>query len=111
MKIKNVNLEWNVLASINRDEVYPYNVLWDSLPNTIAKQVRSKKITCRADLEKYLKGEFMSIYWSRAQYEILVCPLFDKDGEHTIKLDVWYQINMNFKHIVDYIIRQMQLNI
>ena len=41
-------------------------------------------------------------YMSRAEYEILVSGLFDKDDAE--KIDVWYQLEMNIDAIVEYII-------
>lgn len=110
MKIKNVKLEWNVLYhDFNKDIIRPYNVLWKGLPEAIAKQIRCKKINNRKDLEAYLKTQFMSSYWCRAEYEILVSGLFVRSHTEATKIDIWYQIEMNFNLIVDYIIYKMKL--
>lgn len=76
MKIKNVNLKWYVLNhDFSLDKIIDYNILWDSLPEEISKEIKKKKINSKEELKSYLDRKFMYQYWSRAECEILVSGL------------------------------------
>ena len=108
MKIKNVNLKWNVLYhDFNKDEIKPCNIFWNGFPEEIAKEIRSKKINNRKELKERLQRIFMSCYWCRSEYEILVSGLFTKVD--STKIDIYYQIEMNLDLITDYVIYKMDL--
>lgn len=110
MKIKNVNLEWNVLyEDFNSKTVKPYNILGGSFVEELAKEIKKCKIENREQLKEYLKRDFMYHYWSKCEFEIAVGGLFAKYPDQFEKIDVWYQIEMNFDHIIDYIINKMRL--
>lgn len=110
MKIKNANLTWNVLVANDFDKktVRSYNILGHSFAEELAKEIKRKKISNRDQLKEHLKREFMYHYWSKSEFEIAVGGLFTK-YEDLEKLDVWYQIEMNFDNIIDYIIWKMDL--
>lgn len=110
MKIKNVKLEWNVLVhDFNRNIIQPYNIFYSNFPEELAKEIKSRKIDNRDKLKEYLRSSFMHSYWCKAEYEILVSGLFIKDSNDQTKIDIWYQIEMNFDLIVNYIIDKMKL--
>lgn len=108
MKIKNVDLKWYVLNhDFNRDKIIDYNVLWQSLPEELAKEIRKGIITDRESLKERLQRKFMSQYWSRAEYETMVSGLHTRVEPE--KIDVWRQIAPNLDRITDYIIEEMKL--
>ena len=108
MKIKNVSLEWYVLRhDFNHDKIIDYNVLWDSLPEEISKEIKKKKINNKEELKNYLDRVFMSQYWCRTEYEILVSGLFSKENEE--KIDVYRQIKCNLDIRTEYIISKMKI--
>lgn len=110
MKIKNVNLQWNVMMEdSNTRKIKPYNILGYNFAEDLAKAIKKEKITDRKHLKDYLKTEFMYHYWSKSECEIAVGGLFAKHPDEYEKIDVWYQIEMNFDNIVDYIILKMKL--
>lgn len=110
MKIKNVNLCWNVIyEDFNARKIKQTNILGYGFPEDLAKAVKKNKIENREQLKEYLKREFMYHYWGKSEYEIAVGGLHSKHPEEFEKIDVWYQIEMNFDHIIDYIIREMRL--
>ena len=110
MKIKNVNLKWNVLRyDFNLKRIRPYNVLGYSFADELAKDIKKYKIINREQLKEHLKKEFMYHYWSKSECEVAIGGLhsdFPKDVE---KVDIWSQIEMNFDNIIDYIILKMRL--
>lgn len=110
MKIKNVSLEWNVLYNdFNSKEIKPYNILGYSFPEELAKAIKKNKIENKEQLKEYLKRDFMYHYWCKSEFEIAVGGLHMKDLTEFEKIDIWYQIEMNFDNIIDYIILKMQL--
>lgn len=110
MKIKNVNLNWNVMYyDFNIKKLKSYNILGGTFVEELAKSIKKYKIENREQLKEYLKKDFMYHYWSKSEYEITIGGLHSKHPEEFEKIDVWYQIEMNFNHIVDYIIQEMQL--
>ena len=110
MKIKNVYLEYNVLRyDFNNKKIVKYNVLWKSLPEELAKLIRSKKITNRDELYTYLKREFRYYYWCRAEHEVLIGGIHLKDIGELEKIDIFSQIELNLDLIVNYIMYKMDI--
>lgn len=109
MKIKNVKLKWNVLIhEFNGDIIKPYNIFWNDFTEELSKRIKRDKIENKEQLKETLRKIFMYHYWSKSEFEILVSGLSSKYDKQ-YKLDIWYQIEMNFDHIIDYIIREMKL--
>ncbi|MDE6946260.1 MAG: hypothetical protein K2P14_03635 [Anaeroplasmataceae bacterium] len=110
MKVKNVNMKWNVLYyDFNARKIKPYNIFGYSFAENLTARIKKDKIVNREGLKEYLKRDFMYHYWSKSECEIAVGGLHSKDIEELEKIDVWYQIEMNFDNIIDYIIREMDL--
>lgn len=111
MKIKNVNLKWNVLRhDFNKNKIIPYNILGYSFAEDLAKDIKKQKIENREQLKEHLKREFMYHYWSKSECEIAMGGLHTNYSEEDLeKIDMWYQIEMNFDNIIDYIILKMKL--
>lgn len=73
MKKKNVDLKYYVvLYDFNKEDTFRYNVISDELIERIYNKIKKKEITNRNELKEDLNRYFMSIYWSRSEYEILV---------------------------------------
>ena len=111
MKIKYANLEWNVLRyDCNKNKIVPYNILGYSFAEELAKAIKKQKIETREQLKEYLKREFMYHYWSKSECEIAMGGLHTNfKAEDFEKIDMWYQIEMNFENIINYIIFKMEL--
>lgn len=110
MKVKNVDMCWKVLYhDFNGRKIKPYNILGNSFAEDLAARIKKDKIVNREQLKDYLKKDFMYHYWSKSEFEIAVGGLHSTHPEEFEKIDIWYQIEMNFDNIVDYIIDKMQL--
>lgn len=113
MKIKNVKLEWYCFRW-NNGELKWYNIL-QNMEEEIAKKIRKgekdvwKPITGYISFKDWLKSEFMYHYWSRAEHEFMIGPLFSEDTEEYEKHDIWWQIEPNLDRICEYIIREMEI--
>lgn len=116
MKIKNVNLEWNVLhLDFNSKKACKYNVMHSDFPERIAKAIRSPKgsyrhIDNREDLKEWLKRELMYYYWCKSEHEYVIGGLFNHEEKDLQKLDIWFQLEMNLDRIVDYVIKEMNIS-
>ena len=98
-------LEWYVLRlDFNTGKLVKYNVFSKEDVDTIRRLRKLGKIQHPADLREWLKTRFMSQYWSRTEYEMLVSPLFKKTDEQEIKIDIWDQLEPNLDNITKYVI-------
>lgn len=101
MKIKNSNLKWYVLRyDSNNKKITEHNVMV-GIAEAIQIEVKAKRVYDKKSLKNFLKKEFMHNYWCRAEHEILVSGLHDKDAIE--KIDIYRQLNMNLDTIVDYV--------
>lgn len=116
MKIKNVNLEWNVLRwDFNSKKACKYNVMHNDFPERIAKAIRSPKgsyrhIDNKEDLKEWLKRELMYYYWCKSECEYVIGGLFNHEEKDLQKLDIWFQLEMNLDRIVDYVMKEMNIS-
>lgn len=112
MRIKNKKLVWNVLLhDFNSDKIITYNVFSDEFKENLYKEYRKKKINNKLELKEYIKSKMMYRYWSRCEYEIAVGGIHSKHPENFEKIDVYYQLEMNLDHIVDYINDYLEMNL
>lgn len=108
--MKNINLEWNVLYyDIESKKINSYNILNSTFVETLYDNVKTRKIKDETQLKEYLKTEFMYHYWCKSEFEILIGNLHAHNLKEFEKIDIWYQIEINFDNIVNYIIKEMQL--
>lgn len=108
MKTKNIKLEWNVLIhDFNSDKIIKHNIFDSYYIERIEKDVKKKLVYDHETLKELSKTIWMSRYWCRSEYEILVSGLFSKSQE--TKLDAWYQIEINLDRIIEYVNAQLQI--
>ena len=109
MKVKNVKLVYNVLNyDWNARQVKNYNVLGHLDLDKIRKKILKKEISNYEELKEYLKSQFKYVFWSRAEYEIIVGDLSCREDTFE-KIDAWRQIEMNLDLIVKYIMSEMRI--
>lgn len=106
-----VKLEWHVLRWDFNQGLKAYNVFSNSTVEDIRKLRKNGKIQTRQDLKEWLKRDLMYHYWSKAEHEMVVGPLFGKDIAKYEKVDVWRQLEPNLDNITDYIIGAMGLRL
>lgn len=109
MKVKNINLEYNVLIyDWNSKKVGKCNVMRILNLDTIRKKILKREITNYGEFKECLRKEFMCRFWSKSEYEVLVGDLFfNKDTFE--KIDAYRQIEMNLDLITKYVINEMQI--
>lgn len=111
MKIKNVNLEWNVLLwDCNKKKVINYNVLNDELIKRLHKDIVTKKtIKTYNQLKENIKRWFMYHYWSKCEFEIVVGDWPTCELDTLEKIDAYRQIEMNLDRITEYLIKELNI--
>ena len=109
---KNKNLEWYAFEyDWNKKDIIRINVLNSGFVEDLVKRIKRDKITTYNKLKEAIKRELMYHYWCKAEHEIMVYDLFPKakDLEKGIKIDVWYQLEPNLDRIVEYVIKELEL--
>lgn len=79
MKVKNVELKWNVLYwNTNKNKVENYNIFSDDFKNNLYKKIKTKKITNYNELKEDINKWAMYHYWSKTECEIVIGGLHCK---------------------------------
>ena len=78
MKVKNVKLEWYAFRwDDNKNKLEWINVLGGNLKEDIYREVSKKHIYDYSGLKDYIKTNLIYYYWSKCEYEVAVCDLFE----------------------------------
>ena len=113
MKVKNVELKWNVLYwNTNKNKVENYNIFSNDFKNNLYEKIKTKKITNYNELKEDINKWAMYHYWSKTECEMAIGPLWPKelkDLEKFEKIDMYRQIEMNLDRITEYIINKMEI--
>lgn len=113
MKVKNVQLIWNVLYwNTNKNKIDNYNIFNNDFKNDLYKKIKTKKITNYNELKEYVKSWAMYYYWSKTECEMAIGPLWPnklEDLDKFEKIDMYRQIEMNLDRIIEYIINTMEI--
>lgn len=112
MRVKNKKLEWNALIhDFNSDSIKKYNIFSESFKEDLYKKYRAKKLNTKAELKEEIVKYCKYHFWSRTEYEIAMGGLFSKYPEKFDKIDIWFQLEMNIDHIVDYVNTYLEINV
>ena len=109
MRIKKANLEYKaIMYDWNSHSLRHINVLGDRLKNDIIKSIKSGDVYDRETLKERVIRLLKYYYWSKREYEIAVGDWGCKEDE-MFKIDVWHQLEPNIDHIIDHIIKEIDL--
>ena len=109
MQIKKAKLEYMAIVhDWNSHSLKYINVLGDRLKGDIIKSIKSGDVYDGKTLKNRVIRLLKYYYWSKREYEIAVGDLCCKEDE-MFKIDVWYQLEPNIDHIIDHIIKEMDL--
>ena len=65
------------------------------------------------DRKEGIKRELMYYYWCKAEHEVMVTDLFPRNyedfQEQAVKIDIWYQLEPNLDRIVEYVIKNLNI--
>ncbi len=97
-------LEWNVIYNENnsRDKIGLFNVFYHIRFNDDVKK-HLKKCQTKAELSEALKHSAMYYFWSKSEWEIVISPLCERDDKRWVKVDVYWQLEINWDLFVDYV--------
>lgn len=93
-------MEWNVFYSdFNTGKVTMYNVLKGR--EQFIKKLKTKSAS-KDEFAKGLRSEMMYYYWSKAEWEVLISPWLGRKDAEAEKIDVFWQLDLNWDRFVDY---------
>ena len=105
MYILNYNFKLKKIEPIN---IFNYGNLLEEI-----KEIYKEYIERKEDIkffENKINSQLLYYFWSRREYEISVGDLFEKDLEKYEKIDVYYQIKMNFKAFIEYLLNNISID-
>lgn len=107
-------MEWYVLNyNFNSKKIEPINIFnYGNFLKDI-KEIYKKYIERKEDIEFFenkINSELLYYFWSKREYEISVGDLFEKDLEKYEKIDVYYQVKMNFKAFIEYLLNNISID-
>ena len=112
MKVKNKKLEWFALIhDFNHSDIRHYNIFSEAFKDELYKEYRAKKITTLAQLKDKVERYCKYHYWSKSECEIAMGGLHDKYPEEFHKIDIWFQLEPNLNHIVNYINNYLEIGL
>lgn len=110
MRVKNKRLEWYVLNwDFNQKRVIKYNILYQDYIDRLYMAYKKKEIITKEQLKDFTL-RYCFTYRSRVEYEIMVGDVFSKEDELE-KIDAYYQIEMNIDRIVDYVNKELDMQL
>lgn len=107
-------MEWYVLNyNFNLKKIEPINIFnYGNFLKDI-KEIYKEYIERKEDIEFFenkINSELLYYFWSKREYEISVGDLFEKNLEKYEKIDVYYQVKMNFKTFIEYLLNNMSID-
>ena len=107
-------MEWYVLNyNFNLKKIEPINIFnYGNFLKDI-KEIYKEYIERKEDIEFFenkINSELLYYFWSKTEYEISVADLFEKDLEKYEKIDVYYQVKMNFKVFIEYLLNNISID-
>lgn len=112
MKIKNVKLEWYAFRyDLSQHKIIWFNVLRDDLKEEIVIAMHQHQLNTLDELKQLINKHLMYYYWSKAEHEVAVGSIFEDDWKNAEKLDVYSQLKLNINRIVEYINKEMKLEL
>lgn len=109
--MKEIKLEWNVLDyDFNKKEIVKKNIFCESFIFDLKNKIKIGEIKNYLQLACFIDSWAKYRYWLKAEYEILVGNIFEENTNNFKKIDIYYQIKLNFYNIVDYVNEKLEIN-
>lgn len=96
-------LEWNVICEdMNGHGIKQYNIFHHASFN---KEVQKLLTKCKDQkvFAEELRRSLMYYFWSKCEWEIIISPWMQKPSSPEMKVDVYWQVMMNWQHFVGYV--------
>ena len=113
MRRKGFKLEYYAFEyDFNKKDLCRVNVFYNIIVENLVKNLVKKKITNYDGLYEFLRKEFFYYFHSKAEHEVLVSDLFayGDNLEHSVKIDVYYQLEPNLDIICEHVINELRLD-
>ena len=111
MKRKNKDLKWYAFREeFNSNRLEYTNVLGVSFAEELLKRIKSEKIDNYDKLKDLVSRMLRYRFWSKAEHEVIVRSLIHRpDRDSETKIDIWYQLEPNIDRIIEYIMKELQI--
>lgn len=98
---KEKHMQWNAFYySICRRSIETYNVLEHKEKNIM--DIRKKSNGDRSEFDRLLRAEMCYYYWAKSEWETVIGPWIGKETDVPKKVDVYWQLNLNWERFSDY---------
>lgn len=103
-------LEWNVIIEdFNRKEFVPYNIFNHSRFGRDVKEELDKVNWDKDKMRDIVQRELRYYFWSKCEYEVILSPWPPNDfNNHTKKIDVFWQVDMNLDRFCEYLLNHRE---
>lgn len=97
------NPVWNVFRhNINKKEIETFNIFDHGGFRIDCKRAARKHRENKEGFAEEIRRSLMYYYWSRAEYEVLICDLMKRDFSTEKKVDIYQQVMLNWEAFVGY---------
>ena len=99
-------LEWNAYYyNINQRKIEKFNIFYHSSFRQDIEKILKKNKERTKDAEEEILRSLMYYYWSKAEWEILLCPWIGENNNE-MKISVYEQLMLNWNQFLDYIFKE-----
>lgn len=99
-----------IVEDFNTREFVSYDVM-PYLRERMLGLSKAKRPKNRKETEEFIKKWASYQWWSRSEYEIVLCPLIPyPDDDIGKKVDVYWQMMLNLDVIVDIIMKEFKID-
>ena len=102
--MKTKNMHWIVFEhDFNKNKIVHYDIFSHY---GFAEDVKKadKKFERDAEFLDEVERSLQYYFWAKAEHEILIKGLFDKNDESQVKIDVFEQVEMNWERFAEYLL-------
>ena len=98
-------LHWNVyIENANRDKIEVYDIFQFRCLEEDLKQIKREYKDNKKEFEERVRSQLMYHFWSKCEWETVLTALINpKDKTIEKKIDVFNQIELNWKVFIDYV--------
>lgn len=97
------NPVWNVFKhNINKKEIETFNVFAHSGFRNECKKAAKKYHEDKDLFAEEIRRSLMYFYWSRAEYEVLICDFLKSNFTAEKKVDIYQQVMLNWNIFAEY---------
>lgn len=95
---------------VNKRKFIHYNIM-DYLIRCYEEARKKDRPTTFEELKEFVDRKSKYMYWSRAEYEIILCPWMGDSEEESKKVDIYWQILPNIDTITQMLMENVGVSV